>query len=100
MTKITVYRYDDEMNSPVEAQGWFTLEDAEEMPEADPMTAAGTPRRCGGASQRSESKRRCTTPATDAGFSRPLGISMNAEGLLMMNPMPTRVLGVALAISS
>jgi hypothetical protein len=40
MTKITVYRYDDEMNSPVEAQGWFTLEDAEAMPEADPMTAA------------------------------------------------------------
>jgi hypothetical protein len=39
MTKITVYRY-DEMNSPVEAQGWFTLEDAEAMPEADPMTAA------------------------------------------------------------
>ena len=40
MTKITVYGYDDEMNSPVEAQGWFTLEDAEAMPEADPMTAA------------------------------------------------------------
>jgi hypothetical protein len=40
MTKITVYRYDDETNSPVEAQGWFTLEDAEAMPEADPMTAA------------------------------------------------------------
>ena len=39
MTKITVYRY-NEMNSPVEAQGWFTLEDAEAMPEADPMTAA------------------------------------------------------------
>jgi len=40
MTKITVYRYDDEMNSRVEAQGWFTLEDADAMPEADPMTAA------------------------------------------------------------
>jgi hypothetical protein len=39
MTKITVYRY-DERNSPVEAQGWFTLEDAEAIPEADPMTAA------------------------------------------------------------
>ena len=39
MTKITVYRY-DEMNSRVEAEGWFTLEDAEAMPEADPMTAA------------------------------------------------------------
>ena len=39
MTKITVYRY-DEMNSPIEAEGWFTLEDAEAMPEADPMTAA------------------------------------------------------------
>ena len=39
MTKITVYRY-NEMNSPVEAQGWFTLEDAEATPEADPMTAA------------------------------------------------------------
>jgi hypothetical protein len=39
MTKITVYRY-DEMNSSAEAQGWFTLEDAEAMPEADPMTAA------------------------------------------------------------
>lgn len=40
MTKITVYRYDDEMNSPAQAEGWFTLEDAEAMPEADPMTAA------------------------------------------------------------
>jgi hypothetical protein len=40
MTKITVYGYDDEMNSPVEAQGWFTLELAEALPEADPMTAA------------------------------------------------------------
>jgi hypothetical protein len=40
MTKITVNRYDDDTNSPVEAQGWFTLEDAEAMPEADPMTAA------------------------------------------------------------
>jgi hypothetical protein len=39
MTKITVYRY-DEMNTPIEAQGWFTLEDAQAIPEADPMTAA------------------------------------------------------------
>jgi hypothetical protein len=39
MTKITVYRF-DEMNTLVEAQGWFTLEDAEAIPEADPMTAA------------------------------------------------------------
>jgi hypothetical protein len=39
MTKITVYRF-DEMNTPVEAQGWFTLVDAEAIPEADPMTAA------------------------------------------------------------
>ena len=39
MTKITVYRY-DEMNSPTQAEGWFTLEEAEAMPEADPMTAA------------------------------------------------------------
>ena len=39
MTKITVYRY-DEMNNVAEAQGWFTLEDAEAMLEADPMTAA------------------------------------------------------------
>ena len=99
MTKITVYRY-DEMNTPVMAEGWFTLEDAEAIPEADPMTAA-TPRRCGGVSQREESKRRCTAPVTDAGFSRPLGISMNAEGLLTMNQMSTRVLGVVvLAIGS
>jgi hypothetical protein len=37
MTKITVYRYDD--NQPAEPVGWFTLESAEALPEANPMTA-------------------------------------------------------------
>lgn len=36
-----VYRYDD-MNTPVEAEGWCTLEDAEALDEADPMTAETT----------------------------------------------------------
>jgi hypothetical protein len=99
MTKITVYRY-DEMNSPVEAQGWFTLEDAEAMPEADPMTAA----RHAQAMRRGESalgvKETLYHTSQGPGFSRPLGISMIAAGLLKMNRMATRVLGVALAISS
>lgn len=38
MTKIAVYRY-NESNEPVGAEGWFTLEDAEALPEADAMTA-------------------------------------------------------------
>jgi hypothetical protein len=38
MTKVTVYRY-DENNQPVEAVGWFTLETADAMIEADPMTS-------------------------------------------------------------
>lgn len=38
MSKLTVYRY-DKHNLPVEAEGWFTPENAEALPEADPMTA-------------------------------------------------------------
>ena len=38
MTKITVFRYDRD-NQPVEPVGWFTVESAEVLPEADPMTA-------------------------------------------------------------
>ena len=101
MTKITVYRYDDEMNSRVEAEGWFTPRRRRERclkPIA--MTAARHAQAMRRASQREESKRRCTTPARDAGFSRPLGISMNAGGSLTMNRMSTPILRVALAISS
>ena len=99
MTKITVYRY-DEMNSRVEAEGWFTLEDAEAMSEADPMTAA----RHAHAMRRGEPARGVTETLYHTSHGRwvlkTLGISMNAEGLLMMNRMSTCVLGVALAISS
>ncbi|HWL97980.1 MAG TPA: hypothetical protein VNP20_11570 [Nocardioidaceae bacterium] len=38
MTKITVYRYGRD-NEQIESAGWFTVESAEALPEADPMTA-------------------------------------------------------------
>lgn len=37
MSKVTVYRYDRD-NQPIEPAGWFTLESAEALPEANPMT--------------------------------------------------------------
>lgn len=38
MNRVAVYRYDRD-NQPAEPVGWFTPENAEALPEADPMTA-------------------------------------------------------------